>query len=110
MGQHYVIPRRGRKPAKPESITSCASVMLQLCHNQILVVMDSGSALRAPRNDRMEKFASSIDRLTAMIGRAAAWLTVVIVVLQFALVVARYLFSLGSIWAGEAVIYAHAGL
>src|SRR5690349_12189161 len=58
----------------------------------------------------MEKLAESIDRLTAAIGRAAAWLALVIVVLQFALVVARYLFSLGSIWASEAVIYAHAGL
>ena len=58
----------------------------------------------------MEKLANSIDHLTAAIGRAAAWLALVIVVLQFALVVARYLFSLGSIWAGEAVIYAHAGL
>src|SRR5690349_25087718 len=58
----------------------------------------------------MEKLAESIDRLTAAIGRAAAWLALVIVVLQFALVVARYVFSLGSIWASESVIYAHAGL
>ena len=58
----------------------------------------------------MMTLAKHIDRLTAAIGRAAAWLAFVIVVLQFALVVARYLFSLGSIWAGEAVIYAHAGL
>jgi TRAP-type mannitol/chloroaromatic compound transport system permease small subunit len=32
------------------------------------------------------------------------------VLLQFALVVARYLFGLGSIWATETVIYAHATL
>jgi TRAP-type mannitol/chloroaromatic compound transport system permease small subunit len=30
--------------------------------------------------------------------------------LQFALVVARYVFSLGSIWLSETVIYAHAAL
>jgi TRAP-type mannitol/chloroaromatic compound transport system permease small subunit len=58
----------------------------------------------------MKKLANSIDQFTAAIGRAAAWLALVIVVLQFALVIARYLFSLGSIWASEAVIYAHAGL
>jgi TRAP-type mannitol/chloroaromatic compound transport system permease small subunit len=48
--------------------------------------------------------------MTALIGRAAAWLLLVVVLLEFALVVARYLFSLGSIWASEAVIYAHAAL
>ena len=59
---------------------------------------------------RILVFADAVDRLTQTIGRAAAWLALVIVVLQFVLVVARYIFSLGSIWANEAVIYAHAGL
>ena len=72
--------------------------------------MDSGSALRASRNDSMEKLANTIDKLNAAIGRGAAWLALVIVVLQFALVVARYVFSLGSIWLSETVIYAHAAL
>jgi TRAP-type mannitol/chloroaromatic compound transport system permease small subunit len=58
----------------------------------------------------MQKLANSIDRLTAVIGRAVSWLLLVVVALQFALVVARYLFSLGSIWASETVIYAHAAL
>jgi TRAP-type mannitol/chloroaromatic compound transport system permease small subunit len=58
----------------------------------------------------MLTLADTIDRLTAAIGRAAAWLALIIVVLQFALVVARYLFSLGSIWLSETVVYAHAGL
>ena len=48
--------------------------------------------------------------MTAAIGRVAAWLVVIVVALEFALVVARYLFSLGSIWASETVIYAHAAL
>ena len=48
--------------------------------------------------------------MTAVIGRAAAWLVIIVVVLEFGLVVARYLFSLGSIWATETVIYAHAAL
>jgi TRAP-type mannitol/chloroaromatic compound transport system permease small subunit len=51
-----------------------------------------------------------VDRVTTAIGRAVAWLVLVIVLLQFALVVARYLFGLGSIWVTEAVIYAHAAL
>ena len=38
------------------------------------------------------------------------WLILVVVLLQFALVVARYLFGLGSIWMTEAVMYGHATL
>ena len=54
--------------------------------------------------------ADRIDRLTTAIGRAVAWLALVVVLLQFALVVARYQFGLGSIWMTETVIYAHATL
>jgi TRAP-type mannitol/chloroaromatic compound transport system permease small subunit len=54
--------------------------------------------------------ADRIDRLNTVVGRAVAWLALVIVILQFALVLARYLFGLGSIWLAESVIYAHATL
>ena len=56
------------------------------------------------------RLADSIDRLNTQIGHAAAWLVLVVVLLQFALVVARYLFGLGSLWLSETVIYAHATL
>jgi TRAP-type mannitol/chloroaromatic compound transport system permease small subunit len=58
----------------------------------------------------IETLADRIDRLNTAIGRAVAWLALVIVLLQFALVVARYLFGLGSIWLTETVIYSHAAL
>ena len=58
----------------------------------------------------MVSLADRIDRLNTVIGRAAAWLALVIVVLQFALVVARYVFGLGSIWLTETVVYANAAL
>jgi TRAP-type mannitol/chloroaromatic compound transport system permease small subunit len=58
----------------------------------------------------MTRFADTIDRLNATIGRGAAWLVLAIVILQFALVVARYVFGLGSIWLTETVIYGHATL
>jgi TRAP-type mannitol/chloroaromatic compound transport system permease small subunit len=58
----------------------------------------------------MTTLADRIDRLTTAIGRTVAWLALVIVLLQFALVVARYLFGVGSIWVTEAVIYGHAAL
>ena len=54
--------------------------------------------------------ADRIDRLTTGVGRAVAWLALVIVLLQFALVVARYVFGFGSIWLTETVIYANAAL
>ncbi len=58
----------------------------------------------------MTAFADRVDRLNAVIGRAVAWLALAVVLLQFVLVVARYLFGLGSIWLTETVIYAHAAL
>ena len=58
----------------------------------------------------MAAFADRVDRLNAVIGRAVAWLALAVVLLQFVLVVARYLFGLGSIWLTETVIYAHAAL
>lgn len=58
----------------------------------------------------MNRLADSIDRLTRAVGRAVAWLALVIVLLQFALVVARYGFGFGSIWLTETVVYAHATL
>ena len=56
------------------------------------------------------RLADRIDRLTTAVGRAAAWLALVIVLLQFALVVARYVFGFGSIWLTETVMYANAAL
>lgn len=55
----------------------------------------------------MTAVADRVDRITSSLGRAVAWLALVVVLLQFALVVARYLFGLGSVWLTETVIYAH---
>ena len=53
-------------------------------------------------------FARAIDRLAAALGRAAAWLALAIVLVQFGLVVARYVFSAGSVPLTESVIYGQA--
>ncbi|HEY4141679.1 MAG TPA: TRAP transporter small permease subunit [Pseudolabrys sp.] len=58
----------------------------------------------------LDTFADIVDRVNTAIGRAVAWLVLGVVLLQFALVVARYLFGMGSIWLTEAVIYGHATL
>ena len=56
------------------------------------------------------KIADRINRVTRAIGRAAAWLALAVVLLQFGLVIARYGFALGSGKLTEAVIYANATL
>lgn len=58
----------------------------------------------------MTVLAGRIDRLIAAIGRGVSLLLPVVVGLQFALVVARYLFGAGSIWATEMVMYLHAAV
>ena len=58
----------------------------------------------------MNRFSNTVDRVATALGRGSSWLVLAIVVLQFALVVARYVFGLGSIWLTEAIIYGHAAL
>jgi TRAP-type mannitol/chloroaromatic compound transport system permease small subunit len=54
--------------------------------------------------------AERIDRLIAAVGRAAMWLALFVVLVQFAVVVLRYVFGIGSIWLTESIIYGHAAL
>ena len=54
--------------------------------------------------------ADAIDRVIAAIGHAVIWLTLAVVLVQFAVVVLRYAFGIGSIWLSESVIYAHAAM
>ena len=60
--------------------------------------------------DRLSAIAGRIDRLIAAIGRAVMWLALAVVLGQFAVVLMRYLFGIGSIWLAESIIYAHAAL
>jgi TRAP-type mannitol/chloroaromatic compound transport system permease small subunit len=54
--------------------------------------------------------ADGIDRVNAAIGRAAMWCSLFIVVAEFATVVMRYVFGVGSIAIQESVLYAQAAL
>jgi len=54
--------------------------------------------------------ADRIDRLNGAMGRTAAWLALAVVLLQFSVVVMRYVFGAGSIWLTESIIYSHAAL
>ncbi len=46
--------------------------------------------------------------INASIGRIALWLSVIMVLVQFSVVVLRYVFGIGAIQLQEAVIYMHA--
>jgi TRAP-type mannitol/chloroaromatic compound transport system permease small subunit len=50
---------------------------------------------------------STLRNIVALCGKAAAWLTVVMVLLTFTIVILRYGFNLGWIWLQESVTYLH---
>ncbi|TKB44626.1 TRAP transporter small permease subunit [Thalassotalea mangrovi] len=56
----------------------------------------------------LAKVVTFIDKVNEILGRLIAWLTLVIVLLTFLVVVLRYGFNIGSIALQESVLYAHA--
>lgn len=55
----------------------------------------------------MLEVAARIDRLSIAIGKAVAWFTLAMVLIQFAIVLMRYVFGIGSIWMQETILYLH---
>ena len=51
-----------------------------------------------------------IDRLSEMTGKVFSWLTLLMVLLTFVIVVMRYAFDAGLIWMQESVIWLHAAV
>jgi TRAP-type mannitol/chloroaromatic compound transport system permease small subunit len=51
-----------------------------------------------------------IDALNEQIGRTISWLTLAMVLLQFAVVLFRYVFGVGWIAAQEMIVYMHAAV
>jgi TRAP-type mannitol/chloroaromatic compound transport system permease small subunit len=49
----------------------------------------------------------AIDRLNDLVGRGVSWLALFLVLVQFALVIMRYVFGVGSVMTQESLIYAH---
>lgn len=49
-----------------------------------------------------------LDRLSELTGRLTAWLTLLMVIVTFVVVVMRYVFDAGMIWLQESVIWMHA--
>lgn len=56
----------------------------------------------------LRRIADVIDRLTGLIGRGVAWLTLAMVLVTFLVVALRYLFDSGYIWMQESVVWMHA--
>lgn len=56
----------------------------------------------------LQRLADRIDAFSEWTGRTIAWLTLAMVLLQVAVVVLRYGFSLGSIAVQESITYMHA--
>lgn len=52
-------------------------------------------------------FARAIDWLNDTVGRTVAWLALAMVLMQFAVVVLRYVFGIGSIFMQESIVYMH---
>ncbi|MDQ0316583.1 TRAP transporter small permease subunit [Amorphus orientalis] len=55
----------------------------------------------------MRAIAQAIDAINLWSGKVLAWLALAIVVVQFVVVVMRYVFGLGSIQMQELIIYMH---
>ncbi|MFN3645907.1 MAG: TRAP transporter small permease subunit [Gemmobacter sp.] len=58
----------------------------------------------------MTAIADALDRINRAVGAFALWLSLAMVLLQFAIVVMRYAFGFTSIFVNEAVLYLHASL
>lgn len=51
--------------------------------------------------------AKAIDRFNDILGRGVAWLALTMVLVQFIVVVLRYVFGIGSIFLQESIVYMH---
>ena len=49
-----------------------------------------------------------LDRISVFLGKTSAWLTLLMVIVTFIVVVMRYVFDVGFIWLQESVVWMHA--
>ncbi len=56
------------------------------------------------------RWADRLDRINHAVGLGVRWLALAMVLLQFAIVVMRYLFGVSFVFLGEGVLYMHAAL
>ncbi len=58
----------------------------------------------------MERLANRLDLFNRAVGMTARWFALAMVLLQFGVVLLRYVFGFSSIALNESVLYLHAGL
>lgn len=58
----------------------------------------------------LQVLAKAIDRVNDTLGRAVAWLALAMVLVQFLVVILRYVFGVGFLWMQESIVYMHATL
>ena len=58
----------------------------------------------------MERVADGLDRINRVIGLVVRWLALIMVLVQFTIVVLRYVYGVSSIALNESVLYMHATL
>ena len=51
---------------------------------------------------------NALDRISILSGRLTSWLTVIMVIVTFVVVVMRYVFDTGAVWLQESVVWMHA--
>lgn len=56
----------------------------------------------------LRRTAGALDRFSHWWGRKLAWMTVLMVLIQLGVVLGRYVFGVGSVWAQESIVYLHA--
>jgi len=59
---------------------------------------------------QLERLAGGLERINEALGSAVSWLSLLMVLVTFLVVVLRYAFDLGWIWLQESVTYMHAAL
>lgn len=64
--------------------------------------------MNAPNTQTLSKTAAVLANINEILGRAIAWLTLLMVLITFAIVLFRYAFNLGWIGMQESVNYLHA--
>lgn len=58
----------------------------------------------------MLRLAGAIDTLNRGVARVVRWFALAMVLIQFGIVIVRYVFGVNSIWVQESVLYLHAAL
>jgi TRAP-type mannitol/chloroaromatic compound transport system permease small subunit len=59
-------------------------------------------------SDTKRDFSALIDRFSIATGHVASWLTLLMVIVTFVIVVMRYVFDSGMIWLQESLTWLHA--